>query len=114
MTGDSIPFLKEYGFRALDLDDYLRIRAGKAVLPPKPVLITFDDGYESNYTLAYPELRRNDLCATIFVAPEPDAESQRLIEGIDAFLSETQIRELSDNRISIQSHGLTHCILTDI
>ncbi len=106
--------LKESGYRTLDLDEYLQIRAGRAPLPTKPILITFDDGYESNYTLAYPELRRNGLCATIFVAPEPDAESQQLIEGIDAFLSGAQIREMSENRISIQSHGLTHCILTEL
>jgi peptidoglycan/xylan/chitin deacetylase (PgdA/CDA1 family) len=107
-------YLKESGYRTLDLDEYARIRAGKALLPPKPVIITFDDGYQSNYELAYPELRENGLCATIFVAPEPDAESRKLIEGIDGFLSDAQMREMNANGISIQSHGLTHCILTEL
>ena len=107
-------FLKESGYHTLDLDDYARIRAGRGLLPTKPVIITFDDGYESNHALAYPELRRHGLGATIFVAPEPDEESRDLIEGIDGFLSDAQMREMSENGISIQSHGLTHCILTEL
>ncbi len=107
-------FLKESGYRTLHLDDYAMVRAGRKLLPPKPIIVTFDDGYESNYTLAYPELRRHGLGATIFVAPEPDEESRNLIEGIDAFLSDAQMREMSEHGISIQSHGLTHCILTEL
>jgi peptidoglycan/xylan/chitin deacetylase (PgdA/CDA1 family) len=106
--------LEESGYRSLDFDEYAEIRAGKASLPPKPIIITFDDGYESNYAIAYPELRRHGLAATIFVAPEPDADSRELIEGIDGFLSPPQMREMNKNRISIQSHGLTHCILTEL
>lgn len=35
-------------------------------LPEKAVLITFDDGYESNYSLAYPVLKEYGFKATIF------------------------------------------------
>ncbi len=59
--------LVEAGYTAVSLqqlEDY--ILYGKE-LPEKPIVITFDDGYESNYTLAYPILQKYDLCATIFV-----------------------------------------------
>ncbi|HWI52694.1 MAG TPA: polysaccharide deacetylase family protein [Symbiobacteriaceae bacterium] len=36
-------------------------------LPPRPVLITFDDGYQSNFDLAFPLLKEHGLKATIFV-----------------------------------------------
>ncbi len=35
-------------------------------LPEKPICITFDDGYESNYTLAYPLLKQYNMSAAIF------------------------------------------------
>lgn len=39
-----------------------------SALPPRPLLITFDDGYVDNYDAAYPILRRYDLPAVIFLA----------------------------------------------
>jgi peptidoglycan/xylan/chitin deacetylase (PgdA/CDA1 family) len=44
--------------------------AGKRSLPPSPVVITFDDGLASNYTLAYPLLRKYKAPAAIFLATE--------------------------------------------
>lgn len=57
--------LKDLGYHTItsqDLFDYLR--KGLA-LPDKPVLITFDDGYESNYTLAFPILKKFGMKAMI-------------------------------------------------
>ncbi len=50
--------LKDRGFTAIDLDDYLYYREHRSELPPKPIIITFDDGYENNYLYAYPALKR--------------------------------------------------------
>lgn len=36
-------------------------------LPEKPIVITFDDGYSSNYEIAYPILKKYNMKATIFV-----------------------------------------------
>ncbi|MBD3178612.1 MAG: polysaccharide deacetylase family protein [Candidatus Latescibacteria bacterium] len=45
--------------------DHLREKDGR--FPPKPLIITFDDGYIDNYTVAYPILREFNLTATMFV-----------------------------------------------
>lgn len=107
-------YLHQAGYTTLTFDDYLEIRAGRMPLPEKPVVITLDDGYLSNYTIAYPVLKTHGQKATIFVAPEPDEHTRRLVEGVDGFLSPEQMREMAENGISIQSHTLTHCILSEM
>ena len=60
-------WLKENGYTAIStkqLTDY--VENGSA-LPAKPVLITFDDGYENNYTLAFPLLKKYNMNAIISV-----------------------------------------------
>ncbi|MCA1480931.1 polysaccharide deacetylase family protein, partial [Bradyrhizobium sp. NBAIM08] len=42
------------------------VETGKA-LPEKGVLITFDDGYENNYTLAYPVFKQMGIPFSIFL-----------------------------------------------
>lgn len=106
--------LRDQGFATLDFDDYVRIRAGAQPLPAKPVIVTLDDGYLSSYTLAFPVLKRNGQRATVFVAPEPDAHSRDLVENVDDFLTAAQMKEMSESGISIQSHSVTHAILTDL
>lgn len=48
-------------------DDLLGIACGGMKPPARGVLITFDDGYIDNYTLAYPLLREHDLPAIFFI-----------------------------------------------
>ncbi len=111
---EQMRFLAERGYTTLNLDDYLEIRSGRKPRPEKPILITFDDGYVSNYTLAYPELQRHGFKATIFAVPEPNEYSVKCVEGVDGFMVPEQMRELAENGISIQSHTLTHSVLSEL
>lgn len=111
---EQMDYLHRSGYTTLSLDDYLAVRSGRFPLPVRPVVITFDDGYLSNYTLAYPALKGHGQKATIFVAPEPDEHTRKLVQGVDGFLSPEQMREMAANGISIQSHTLTHCILSEL
>lgn len=111
---DQMAYLALAGYTTLDLDDLTEIRAGGRPRPARPIVITMDDGYRSNYTLAYPVLRERDFKAVIYVALEPDLHTRRQVEGIDAFLSPAELREMAQGGISIQSHTLTHAILTEL
>jgi peptidoglycan/xylan/chitin deacetylase (PgdA/CDA1 family) len=55
-------------FRVVAIDDVLRFVRGEAPLPPRPLLITLDDGYLDNFDVAYPILRRHGVPATFFIA----------------------------------------------
>jgi len=55
----------------ISLDDWRAGLAGQAPLPPRPVLITFDDGYRSVFTMGAPILAAHRLPAVAFACSEP-------------------------------------------
>jgi peptidoglycan/xylan/chitin deacetylase (PgdA/CDA1 family) len=59
--------VKRY-FTVIDVDQLLIGLDDRTTLPPNPCLITFDDGYKSNLTVALPILHQLDLPAIFFIA----------------------------------------------
>jgi peptidoglycan/xylan/chitin deacetylase (PgdA/CDA1 family) len=55
----------------ISLDDLRAARAGMRPLPPRPVLVTFDDGYRGVLECALPALERFHVPAVVFVAAGP-------------------------------------------
>jgi len=60
------------------LDDWRAALVGKAPLPPRPVLVTFDDGYRSVFTIGAPILAASNLPAVVFACSDP-MERRRLL-----------------------------------
>src|SRR5262249_27677748 len=55
-------------YRVVSLDELVHALERGAQLPPRALVITFDDGYADNYRLGLPVLRALGLPATIYVA----------------------------------------------
>ncbi len=67
----------------------------------KPVILTFDDGYDDNYTELFPLLQKYGVKATVFVIGNAMGKSHKM--------TEEQVKELADSGlVTIQSHGYTH------
>lgn len=60
-------YLKDIGYETISFKNLVDYKNGDAKIPTKPIIITFDDGYESNYTYAYPILKKLNLKATISI-----------------------------------------------
>ncbi len=60
-------YLHNNGYRVISLKKLINHMESGEALPEKAVVITFDDGYKSNYTLAYPILKKYNMPATIFL-----------------------------------------------
>lgn len=60
-------FLKEFEYTAVLPADLVAIKQGIQEMPQKPVMVTFDDGYRSNYDWAYPVLQQTGMKAAIAV-----------------------------------------------
>jgi len=99
-------FISERGFVTVSLDDVVRAHAEGAALPPKAIVLTFDDGYADFYISARPVLQRHDLRATVYVISG--------FVGRPAYLSWPQIRELADAGFEIGSHSVNHPRLTGL
>lgn len=83
------------------LVDYLQYGTS---LPPNPVLITFDDGYEDNYRIAYPILKKYNFKATEFLITDFVGHNGR-------YLTWKQVKEMGDNGFTFASHTLSHLFL---
>jgi peptidoglycan/xylan/chitin deacetylase (PgdA/CDA1 family) len=55
------------GYRAITLDAVLAARTGRDSLPRRPVVITFDDGFQDCWDYAVPVLRSRGFRATFFL-----------------------------------------------
>jgi poly-beta-1,6-N-acetyl-D-glucosamine N-deacetylase len=64
---EQMAMLKEKHFNVIPMKQFDDFQKGKGTVPPNAVVITFDDGYESFYKYAYPELKKWDFTATNFV-----------------------------------------------
>lgn len=60
-------YLKEKGYSPISLQEYVAACRDGAPLPSKPVMITFDDGYQSFYTKVFPLLKEYNYPAMISV-----------------------------------------------
>ncbi|MBK9033848.1 MAG: polysaccharide deacetylase family protein [Myxococcales bacterium] len=64
-----LDFFKRH-YHVVALDDVLAARAGGPRLPPRPLLITFDDGWSDNEEFALAHLRRAGLPSLLFVVAD--------------------------------------------
>lgn len=62
-------YLARNGYNTLSADELLDCLVGAAPIPERAVVLTFDDGWRSLYTVAYPLLRRYGMRAECFIVP---------------------------------------------
>ena len=63
---EQLKYLKRHHYKTLSLDEFYDYYKGNKKIPRKSVLITMDDGYQSNYDLAFPLLKKYNMKATVF------------------------------------------------
>ena len=96
-------YLAAHNYSVISLSELLKgLRTGQ--LPPKPIVITIDDGFKSTYTLAYPVLKKYNFPAALFIYTN-------FIKKNSGSLTWKEIREMTNHNIEIGSHTLSHCNL---
>ena len=64
---EQLKMLKDNNYKTLTLEEFYNWKKGKIKLPYKSILITFDDGFLSNYEYAFPLLKKYNMNATVFL-----------------------------------------------
>lgn len=96
--------LKREGYQTISVHEYDLFREGKFTLPPKPVIITFDDGRKDSFYPTDDILKGLGFKATLFVATTKANEREPF------YLSWDELRKVKDTgRWEIEAHGrLSH------
>ncbi len=93
-------------------DFILEISGNDLQLPSRPIVISFDDGFQDFYTQAAPVLQRFGFPATLYVVTGYIGESSRWLaaagEGDRPILTWDQVIDLSNLGIEIGAHTHTH------
>lgn len=96
--------LADSGYNSITPDQLLDYLQNGKDLPANPVLITFDDGYEDNYRVAYPILKKYNFTATVFLITDFVGQNSR-------YLTWEQVGEMQNAGLVFESHTLSHILL---
>jgi peptidoglycan/xylan/chitin deacetylase (PgdA/CDA1 family) len=115
---EQMGWLKNEGYKTIDTQELREVILHKKPCSGKSVLITFDDGYYSLYKYALEILSKYEFTAMLFLSTAYMGKSYEQNDFYfvkhDRQLTWDEVRELSANGWSIQSHGNTHVKMTGI
>lgn len=97
-----LAWLTENGYDAIWMEDLDHLEDYD-----KPVILTFDDGYDDNYTELFPLLKKYNVKATFFVIAGSFGQPHKM--------TAEQVTEVAQSGlVSVQSHSMTHPYLNSI
>ncbi|MCL1866727.1 MAG: polysaccharide deacetylase family protein [Oscillospiraceae bacterium] len=96
-----LAYLKRNGYTTVGIADLVAFVYESKPLPPKPVMLTFDDGYYNNYVNAFPLLRQYQAKAVIsIIGDHTDIWSNNFYEDIEhGHATWEHIREMLDSEL---------------
>jgi peptidoglycan/xylan/chitin deacetylase (PgdA/CDA1 family) len=97
--------LKDSGVTVIGMQDFLAWKRGEKNIPPRCAVITFDDGWKSQYEVAWPILKKYGYPLTLFIYTEGVRGGH--FGGGEAMTWE-QLSDMRDNGVDIEAHSKTH------
>jgi len=97
--------LKNKNISVIPMQDFLAWRRGEKAIPSKSAIITFDDGWKSQYDLAWPILKKFEYPVTLFIYTEGIRPGR--FSGGES-MSWEHLAEMRDAGVDIQGHTATH------
>ena len=101
-----LQYLKDHGYTAISFDAFMDYLLNAVPLPEKPVVLTLDDGWENQYTYAFPLIKKYGMSATFFIFTNA--------MGHKHFLTWEQVKDMADSGMEIGGHTQSHPYLVKI
>jgi peptidoglycan/xylan/chitin deacetylase (PgdA/CDA1 family) len=102
-----LKYLKDHGYDSITVTDLINYVYNDSDLPPKPVVITLDDGYYNNYVYATPILERYEMKAVVSIVGKFTEKSVKESDSNVnySYVTWDQIKNMSDSGYyEIQNH----------
>jgi glycosyltransferase involved in cell wall biosynthesis/peptidoglycan/xylan/chitin deacetylase (PgdA/CDA1 family)/SAM-dependent methyltransferase len=117
MFRNQLRLLRAHGYYSITSDDLLKARAARRPLPGRPVLITFDDGYQDFADTAWPILEAEGFRAEVFIVTDRVGASASWdsYDGVaPSLMSWRTIQALHARGVRFGSHLATHTPATNL
>ncbi|MFC2728964.1 MAG: polysaccharide deacetylase family protein [Centipeda sp. (in: firmicutes)] len=101
-----LDYLLAEGYTTITPQDYARARKGKQELPEKPIILSFDDGYEDNYRVILPMLEERGMKAVFYVVTNDI--------GLPGYMTWDNLFDMERRGMEIGSHTANHIPLTEL
>jgi len=110
---EHLSYLKQRHYTSVTVTQLAKAMAkGGSGLPPRPVILTFDDGYADFYTVALPALQRHGFTATLYVTTAFIGSTSRWLRYVNErsrpMLTTSQLTEINACGIECGAHSHTH------
>lgn len=103
-----LEYIESNGFTPVSVSELIEYVNGNTILPENPIMITFDDGFESFYSLAYPMLKEKNMKSVVSVIGKvTEIYSENEDHNINySNLTFDQINELiSSGIVEVENHS---------
>ena len=109
-----LQYLTDKGYHTVFVRDVIRFAAGEGILPEKPIVLTFDDGFYNNYATVLPLLEEFDAVATFCIvgsySEKERGETKR--STVYSYMAPAEIAAaVRTGRVELANHTYDmHCI----
>lgn len=100
-------YIRDHGYTTISFVDVFESIDHATPLPPKSVILSFDDGWKNEYTHAFPLLKKYHMKGTFFIFTNPIGRKVQ-------WMTWNEIKEMDAAGMEIGGHTRTHPILTKI
>jgi peptidoglycan/xylan/chitin deacetylase (PgdA/CDA1 family) len=99
-----LEYLARHGYHTIRLHDLFNALFYGLPLPPRPVVLTFDDGYQDAFTVTFPLLRRHCMVGEFNVITGYLGETV----GVNSYLTWSEVSAMAAAGMDMESHTVDH------